>query len=179
MSDLNFIFIWSGKKQAKHSLPAVLHQQGGSVCLCCSLKVWFEWPPAPWLTPWKLVYLLQMNCCISNLPWGNSCWNFTVPRVWCCQQLPYPGTSAQAEATHLGSCFPGAQAHLRLWLASLGIFVCLVVRQGWHWLCLAAGVAWAHSTLLPTASSLWLAVPEPGMTQLLCKIPTEVSSAVP
>lgn len=75
MSDLNFIFIWSGKKQAKHSLPAVLHQQGGSVCLCCSLKVWFEWPPTSWLTPWKLVYLLQMNCSISNLPWGNSCWN--------------------------------------------------------------------------------------------------------
>lgn len=75
MSDWNFVFIWSGKTQAKHSLPAVLHQQGGSVCLHCSVTMWFQRSNTSWLTPWKLLYPLEINCSISNFIWGNSCWN--------------------------------------------------------------------------------------------------------
>lgn len=114
MSDLNFIFIWWGKNQAKHSLPDVLHHQGGSVCLHCSVTVWFQRSHTSWLTPWKPVYPLEMNCSISNFIWGNSCWNLWYHR---CGVV---SSCAQAEATHLGSCSLGASVPLSLWLASTG-----------------------------------------------------------
>lgn len=144
------------------------------------------------LTPWKVAYPLEMSCSISNFIWGNS-WNLWYHKCGvvssCTTQV-----HQQSLRLHIWAAVPLMLMYVPACdLLPLGSFVCPTVGQGWHrgaWCCPDCAAAlqqsavpgrwavWAQSTLLSTASSLCLAVPVPGMTQPLCEMPTEVSSAV-